>query len=542
MTSSNDSGSASLGVSAPTQRWPLVVLVPDRTGREESVQPLREFLAKQHQLQNAHFLVCEFSMSWGWSKVDLSSVCSDVGARIHNYYATNQNAISNIVLCGYSLGAMLARRVFLDASGFGVPADQKQLWASLVDRIVLVGAVCRGFHYSRLPWPHRTLLWIAAGLGLAKPLRSAFAGEPWASNVRLDWISFWQTSEKRPRVVNVRGSLDDIVFREDAVDIEKDPRAAYIEVAGDTHDSIIMPSPMNETLLLQAFLADLPHREPPFNLPKDRVYVLLHGMRSSKFFMAELEDHLRRLDPKSDVFRPSYGYISLFAFLSRTYRKGAVSKFTDQMIQKIAANPGARFCFAGHSNGTVIFGESMRRAPRMRFERAYFGGSALPRSFDLNVLVERRQLDIVRSDHCSKDWATGILARAIENRSSCLPFLRGIGSAGYDGFDRAGSWLTEPWFDGDHSGMFKHIDSIGEFLTARSPQNLPHKQLDAPGWFRAMHKYGDLIIPAAIVLYCTLVIRLLAAPFYPIPMLPEVWSLAGAAILLLSLLFVLLRF
>ena len=176
----------------------------------------------------------------------------------------------------------------------------------------------------------------------------------------------------------------------------------------------------------------------------------------------------------------------------------AGARFTDDFIQQFAQNPHARFIFAGHSNGTCILGEAIQNAPRMRFDRLYFGGSALPRSFDWRTLISRDQVRFVRSDHGSTDWAVGYLARAIESLSTRLPFLRGIGSGGYDGFESGElSRFNEPWFPGSHSAMFeKGLDSIVEFLTADDRRTLPEVKLPAPRWFRSLHKYGDIVIPA----------------------------------------------
>ena len=137
--------------------------------------------------------------------------------------------------------------------------------------------------------------------------------------------------------------------------------------------------------------------------------------------------------------------------------------------------------FAGHSNGTCILGEAMQNSPRMNFDRLYLGGSALPRTFDWQKLIARRQLGFVRSDHGSTDWPIGVLARAIERISSRAPWLRGIGSGGYDGFTRGDlTRLNEPWFTGGHSAMFGQLDSIVEFLTAEtrvtlSETKIPHR-------------------------------------------------------------------
>jgi hypothetical protein len=217
----------------------------------------------------------------------------------------------------------------------------------------------------------------------------------------------------------------------------------------------------------------------------------------------------------------------------------------DDFIQQFAQNPRARFIFAGHSNGTCIFGEAIQNAPQMRFDRAYFGGSALPRSFDWHTLFSRGQVGFVRSDHGSKDWAVGILARAIERLSKRLPFLRGIGSGGYDGFNSGGlSKLNEPWFPGGHDAMFekKGLKSIVAFLTAEDRLTLPEVKIAAPLWFRLLHKYGDIVIPVCVMLYLAFVVRLLLVPIYPISFLPGSWGLYLAAALGGVLVFVLRRF
>ena len=133
---------------ASIRRRPLLVFVPDRTGRPESVQSLKDFLKTQapFNAEDANEpLVCDFHMPWGWGDRDLTGVCDIIATQIDNRFKTDGDKISNIILCGYSLGAMLARRVFLDARGLGNPPEQSRPWAAAVDRIVLVGAVCRGF-------------------------------------------------------------------------------------------------------------------------------------------------------------------------------------------------------------------------------------------------------------------------------------------------------------------------------------------------------------------------------------------------------------
>ena len=113
---------------------PLLVFVPDSTGRRESVQKLVDF-SIQEPFADAHEpLICDFPMHW-LSNRDLSQVSKGIAADINAFYTANAGTVSKIILCGYSLGAMLVRRAFLDANGLGYPAGQRRRRANAVERI-----------------------------------------------------------------------------------------------------------------------------------------------------------------------------------------------------------------------------------------------------------------------------------------------------------------------------------------------------------------------------------------------------------------------
>jgi hypothetical protein len=338
-------------------------------------------LQRQPTLHRAHWLPIPYTLPW-WSNRELSEIAGDVSAHIENFYISNPT-VSGIILCGFSLGAMLARRAYLDAHGYGTPPGQTRRWAHAVERIVLLGAICRGFNRRRLPPHHRLVLQASRLFGRAKALRSAFWGQPFASNVRVDWITLRQRSTARPLVVNVLGTHDPLVTREDAIDLEQDPDAAHVDIPGATHDTVIFPTPTNQALLVEAFVGNPPLTSPP-PMPErykpftnvTNVYMLLHGMRSSKHYVTELAQALDR--PDSLVLTPDYGYISIYSFLSRAYRRSSAAHFVDDFTQCFALHPRARFSFAGHSNGTCILGEVLQAIPRIQFARLYLAGSALP--------------------------------------------------------------------------------------------------------------------------------------------------------------------
>ena len=126
-------------------------------------------------------------------------------------------------------------------------------------------------------------------------------GEPFISNVRVDWITLRERREGSwPLIVNVLGADDELVAREDAIDLLQDPDARHVNIPGATHDTVIHPTPRNHLLLIQAFVGEPLPRDP---MPRDRynpaapirrVYMLMHGMRSSKHFLLELGEALER--------------------------------------------------------------------------------------------------------------------------------------------------------------------------------------------------------------------------------------------------------
>lgn len=154
-----------------------------------------------------------------------------------------------IVLIGHSMGATLARRLFLAAHGplaefkAEAPLDREpaRAWAKRVSRIVLLGAINRGWQISeRMSWSY-TMLFNAVGfIGHLAPTRawtpSAFdfrLGAPFMVQTRLNWLAYRRHSDRDrtgPLLVQLIGSRDDLVSPFDQVDIavdglERDVRA-----------------------------------------------------------------------------------------------------------------------------------------------------------------------------------------------------------------------------------------------------------------------------------------------------------------------------
>jgi pimeloyl-ACP methyl ester carboxylesterase len=247
-------------------------------------------------------------------------------------------------------------------------------------------------------------------------------------------------------------------------------------------------------------------------------------MRSSQAFMEELQRTLTSKYPHADVRKPDYGYIPLGLFLSRAHRIRTAARLADDYTQARALNPHARIHFVGHSNGTAILGYALRKYPRMTFERVYLGGSVLPTNFDWRTVTDpnRDQVKLVRSDRGSKDWAVGILARALERSSRIIWSFEGLGSAGFDGFsatDVSTTWMDQITFEGGHSSMFttKRLQSIVDFLTAETPPSEPRQPANSPAWFLALHKQAGWLVPAAAFALIAVMMSSLLSTMLPVP-------------------------
>src|SRR5262245_22731449 len=122
-----------------------------------------------------------------------------------------------IIVVGYSLGALIARRLFLVAAGNppGFVSEQALLcenprpWASLVDRLVTLGAFNRGWQVSgRMGWYYSFLLNLVGLIGHLSPndwrptIFDMRLGAPFIVQTRLHWLAYrrWHQSLRRGQI------------------------------------------------------------------------------------------------------------------------------------------------------------------------------------------------------------------------------------------------------------------------------------------------------------------------------------------------------
>jgi pimeloyl-ACP methyl ester carboxylesterase len=432
----------------------------------------------------------------------LASFADELAAKINQCWVTH-GGFEEVILFGHSIGGLLMREAYLLA--WGELPEPRFAWARAVRRIVLLAAPNRGISTLRpidwlgdrlaqlfLPWMHFTY-------------QDSMEGSTFITNLRLRWIRRFRahTSDPGalPLVLQMRGTNDNIVREKDSTDVLAFPQGQQIPVPGADHGSIALlsvhrganggPELTAEGCERYALLRNALLRGPEalgLAIPEstdpampaaasDCVIFILHGIRARNIetWLQNLAQEISKRNPRSTPVRPSYGYFSALRFVLPSVRRRNIRWLQDEYAQRLAENPRATFHFIGHSNGTYMLGESLKKIPAMRFERVVLAGSVLPTDFFAAGKVVRDQVRAVRSDGACFDWPVGILCRVLRNTLQ----MKDLGTAGYDGF--SGSFVTDYRFhSGGHGDMFtaENVRSIVDFVLGDLPTSAPAPMLE----------------------------------------------------------------
>ncbi len=514
----------------------LVVLVPGHNGDPKSLAKLKDMLKGTTELVDALWLDFTYSAPW-WSNRSPDSIAQSLSATIDSYVYSHAEEVGNIILAGHSMGTVILRRAFFDAQNLHSTDSIPQQWVGLVDRIVLMGAFGRGFNLKRQPFSQRLLLTpaviLARTLGFGKMKLAIFKGSDFIARLRIDWIRFNGTDQPKPMVVNLLGSEDIAIRPEDVIDLEQFQNAIPIAVANASHGNIVIPGPDTEGPLKRAFIGKpMSNRPVSIQDAPDKVFFLLHGIRDSRECFDKVGRQLDQLCPEAKVIVPDYGYLSARSFLNKRYRDKYVRWFVDQVAEHLARNPRVKFYFAGHSNGTYILGEALRRIPRLACSRVYIAASVLPRIFEWDRIIgQRKQAAFVRCDMGTEDWPVGVGCNTL-NRLG----MKTIGVGGFEGFEYGDKdHMAFNHFAGGHGSMLTDANtgSIADFLLTGSPTETAALVHPKPSKaFTLFRSWGDILVPLVLALLLAGIVAI--AVFVPLPYGPVLafavlWALWAAA-------------
>lgn len=429
------------------------------------------------------------------SMADPNRIVAGLLAEIDRRYARAQAqgaAYCTIVLVGHSLGALLARKLYVVACGEveGAPfeaeyrpanVDEDALvparpWAGCVSRIVLLAGMNRGWRVSHhlslvnAPiWSLGALLChVVHALVGRWPLIFGFRrGAEFITQLRIQWLlmrrrasgagPFGQGETRAPAApgsaltVQLLGSRDDMVAPEDNVDLVSGGDFVYLDVPHSGHADIIdMADPIVGAGRTRAFVlalqADRAQLQREAVVPSDerfaapdesieRVVFVMHGIRDVGYWTHKIARRIKqRAGDRLATWATetsSYGYFPMLPFLFPWYRRQKVEWLMDQYTEALARYPNAKFSYVGHSNGTYLLARALELYPCCRFERVVFAGSVVRRDYDWRRFLGGPQPRVrgVLNFVATGDWVVAFFPKFFQ-----LFKLQDLGSAGHDGF------------------------------------------------------------------------------------------------------------
>ena len=167
---------------------------------------------------------------------------------------------ARIILVGHSLGALLARKVYVCACGQNADApfepeivqrgEPTREWASKVERIILFAGMNRGWTISHhLPLQKAILIRLGVFIGdilkLIRRRRLLYfqmrRGAPFITQLRIQWLSLLRHASMDKQglgnalVIQLLGSIDDLVAPDDNLDLVTGQNFIYLDVPRSGH-------------------------------------------------------------------------------------------------------------------------------------------------------------------------------------------------------------------------------------------------------------------------------------------------------------------
>lgn len=468
-------------VLGPPKARRLLVFVKGGSADLATYQPLLSRLRREPALANADLLLFDHQLARLTTGHDYD-FATRLRAEIDAQWI-RKGGYDDIVLAGHSTGNLLLRAAYLQAAGRDPRQPPTVRWSDHVSRIVLLAGIGRGVdaeehgRWSLVLRIGRFIPFIRSSV-----MYDVLRGSDFVTEVRIAWIRHFAAAAQLatrdsqaahlPVVVQMIGTEDDVLHRDDSIDLEQFPTAYHIDVPGAGHQSLhrfdLTPDPERTySLFREAFVGEsLPHaaqRRVPVADSVHRVVFLLHGMRSSRDeWVHEIAPLLRKRLPNTEVVESSYGWISLFSFAMPSVRRREIRWLQDQYTEYLARHPAATFDAVAHSNGAYIVGQALERVPSLTFGRIVLLGSVLPSDYPWEQRRQWRQAEQVRTDRAADDFVVAVFCSALRGLG-----MTDIGTSGWSGFEQTGGVEHDvSWYRGGHSAALTsgNLSSVADFL------------------------------------------------------------------------------
>ncbi len=442
-----------------------------------------------------------------------------VNAITSRFVAKNYDSVT---LVGHSLGGLVARRAYVTACGQNPDAPfhpdspkEIQPWAGKVDRIILLAGVNQGWsishHMKRLKTLKLTMgVWLGYFLWAFgwKPLIFEMRrGARSVTLLRIHWLSMRRAFEDSQNektvggaaVVQLVGTIDDLVSPADAVDPISGADFLYISVPNSSHEDMIemdgTPIGQERSRLFGLALKErldvleidsLPPVDDTITQDKtvDKVIFVIHGIRDEGYWTQKVAAQVKKLGLKAKPpqrfvsVTSSYGYLTMLPFLLPWVRRDRVEWLMNEYAMAFARFPNAKFSYVGHSNGTYLLAKALDEYHACQFERVAFAGSVVRSTYDWKSIVECERVKEILNYVATADWVVAWFPNLFE-----LIRIQDLGGAGHRGFTAKGPKISEVrYVAGDHGAAIREErwQEIARFIVDGDQPAGPHSTTKFP--------------------------------------------------------------
>lgn len=236
----------------------LLVIVPGTTQNAANWHSFLDALRTDVRAQDLAVLVYEHGI--GFTTVGSAySYVGELNACIQE--KVTHRKFTKVTLVGHSIGGMLARRAYLDASSKLIETPSS--WTTRVDRILLFASVNRGVP-NDATWWSPIVNWTLRALPHPHfVLEDMAAGSDFISDTRIAWLRFfgrWSTTSESqptptpPRIFQYWGTVDSIVKEKDNADLEAFSGEVLVRVPGAKHSDLQRLEPEYSSARIRALV------------------------------------------------------------------------------------------------------------------------------------------------------------------------------------------------------------------------------------------------------------------------------------------------
>ena len=198
-------------------------------------------------------------------------------------------------------------------------------------------------------------------------------GSEFITQLSLDWVDRLSKAEHHEnlRIVQLVPGGDSIIEKKDIEDVVTLPGSKIIEIPdASMFDLKQFDSSQDFKYLLfcQACFGSI--HDSKFNLKQTEkpssIVFLVHGIRDYGEWINRLSHRVRQIDPKALVVSKGYGYFNLWNFLIPSLRRNRIAWFCSEYTKYVSLFPDVPIHFAGHSYGTYLIANAIRRFPILK--------------------------------------------------------------------------------------------------------------------------------------------------------------------------------